>query len=166
MTASTIDTAGGPAPYQLDGPAVSFQVLGAPIGQGRVTTFGRGMSVHSNAKTLLPWRTQVQHAAEAAIEEASAWHAFPLVGPVGLYCAFTVKKPVGAPKSRRIYPVTRPDLSHLLRAVEDALTAAGMFKDDSQLVDERVVKVYPGEHSQALHVPGVVVRVYVVDGAA
>ena len=44
------------------------------------------------------------------------------------------------------------------------MTAAGVWHDDSQLVDEHIVKAFPGEHDQALHVPGVVIRVYTIGG--
>jgi Holliday junction resolvase RusA-like endonuclease len=152
----------GPPEYRLLGPMLSFHVLGTPVGQGRITTYGKGRSVHSNAERLLPWRESVQHAAEDAI--GTAVHpVFPLDGPAGLHAYFTMPKPKSAPKKRTTYPVTRPDLSHLLRAVEDALQAAGVFKDDAQLIDETTAKVYPGEHAQALHVPGVLIRVYSVD---
>lgn len=152
--------------YRLLGPALTVQVLGEPVGQGRISTFGKGRTTHSNAKRLLPWREQVQNAAEAAIEkEQGVWHRFPLTGPVGLYCCFTVRKPASAPKTRTTWPAKRPDGSHLIRAVEDALQNAGAFIDDSQVVDGQYVKVFPGEHVQALHVPGVVIRVYTVGEA-
>lgn len=147
--------------YRLLGPALTFQVLGETVGQGRVTTFGKGRTTHSNAKRLLPWREQVQHAAEAAIAQEHQW-TFPLAGPVGLYACFTVKKPVAAPKTKTTWPTKRPDLSHLLRAVEDAMQNARVFGDDSQLVDEHIVKAFPDEHAEALHVPGVLIRIYAI----
>lgn len=159
-------TPAGPNPYHPTDQRLTFTVRGIPIGQGRITTYGRGMSVHSNAKTLKPWRNAVAFAAEAATEAALGPHPYPLDGPVGLYVCFTVPKPKNAPKRRRSYPITRPDLSHLLRAVEDALTAAGVWRDDSQLVDERAVKAYPGEHQHALTVPGALIRVYPIGGEA
>lgn len=137
-------------------------VRGIPVGQGNITTYARGHSVHGNAKTLKPWRNTVALAAEVAMANNPGPRPYPLTGPAALYVCFTVRKPVSAPKRRRIYPITRPDLSHLLRAVEDALTAAGVWRDDSQVVDERAVKAYPGEHPDALPVPGALIRIYPV----
>lgn len=154
--------------YRLYGPILTFRVRGLPIGQGRISFLGKGRpAIHSNQDRLLPWRELVQHAAEAAIRDAreSQPDWFPLAGPVGLYACFTMSKPKSAPKTKPTFPVTRPDASHLLRAVEDAITNAGVWHDDSQLVDEHVVKAYPGEHVQALEVPGVVIRVYTVGAA-
>jgi crossover junction endodeoxyribonuclease RusA len=142
------------------GPALTFQVLGLPAPQGAITTYGRGRSVHSNAKVLRPWREHVQHAAEAAIE-ATTWQGFPLTGPISLHAHFTMPKPKSAPKRRPTWPITRPDLSHLVRAVEDALTASGAWKDDSQVIETFSGKGYPGEGAHTLHVPGVILRVYV-----
>lgn len=141
------------------GPALTVRVLGIPVGQGRITTFGKGRTTHSNAKTLLPWREQVQHGAELEIERAYA-DIFPLAGPVNLHAYFTVAKPKSAPKRKTTWPVTRPDLSHLVRAVEDALTNAGVWGDDSQVVQTISRKVYPAEGDYALHVPGVILRIY------
>lgn len=154
--------------YYLYGPVLSFTVLGTPVGQGRISFLGKGRpAIHSNQDRLLPWRELVQHAAEDAIraEMPSLEHrsyTFPLDGPVGLYACFTLPKAKSAPKKQVTYPTKRPDGSHLLRAVEDAMTNAGVWVDDSQLVDEHISKVYPGEHVQALHVPGVLIRVYTV----
>lgn len=138
-------------------PALTFSALGEPVGQGNIRHFGKGRpSVHQNQERLLPWREHVQHCAEKAL---AGLDDFPLLGPVQLSVYFTVRKPVAAPKRRRTYPVKRPDLSHLVRAVEDALQAGGVFKDDSQVIDLRAVKAYPDEHTRALRVPGVLICV-------
>jgi Holliday junction resolvase RusA-like endonuclease len=154
----------GPTHYQLHGPVLTFHVLGEPVGQGRISFLGKGRpAIHSNQDRLLPWRELVQHAAEAAIAEQQA--TFPLDGPVGVYACFTMPKAKSAPKTKTTWPTKRPDGSHLLRAIEDAMTNAGVWRDDSQLVDEHLVKAFPGEHISALHVPGVLIRVYTVGGA-
>lgn len=158
----------GDGHYHLLGPMLSFHVIGAPVGQGRISSLGTGRpSVHSNAAILLPWRQTVAAAAHNAKLAAVHRDRFPLTGPVGLHAHFTVAKPKSAPKRRRTFPITRPDLSHYLRAAEDALQAAGVYLDDAQIVDEHQTKHYPGEHAQALDVPGVVIYVYAVgDGVA
>jgi crossover junction endodeoxyribonuclease RusA len=40
------------------------------------------------------------------------------------------------------YPVTKPDRTKLLRALEDALTDAGVWRDDTQVVSGDVSKRY------------------------
>jgi Holliday junction resolvase RusA-like endonuclease len=74
----------------------------------------------------------------------------PLDGPMVLVATFTMPRPKSAPKSRWA-PDRRPDLSHLVRALEDAIVMGGGVIDDSQFVTEVVSKVYP--HDGAI--PGV-----------
>lgn len=154
--------------YRTNGPWLTLEVLGEPIGQGNIRHLGAGRpAVHQNAKTLKPWRGRVQDAAEEQIAATIHKGRFPITTePVAIDATFTVRKPVAAPKRRQTWPVTRPDVDHLFRAIGDALTAAGVWRDDSQIVELTARKVYPGEHPQALHVPGVVIAVYTVREAA
>jgi len=155
--------------YRLLGPMLLFHVIGDPIGQGNIRHLGKGRpAIHQNQHLLLPWRQTVTATAHNAKPEATARmrREFPLTGPVGLHCHFTVAKPKSAPKRRRTFPVTRPDLSHYVRAIEDALQKAGVYGDDAQIVDLSATKHYPGEHAQALDVPGVVIYVYAVSDEA
>jgi crossover junction endodeoxyribonuclease RusA len=118
---------------------ITVTVPGQPIGQGRLSAVGRGRVIHSNAKALLPWR------------EAIAWHTRqemaavgitePLTGPLRLVATFALPRPKSAPKSRWA-PAGRPDLSHLVRALEDAVTQSGLISDDAQFVEEWAAKVY------------------------
>lgn len=154
------------APYTLYGPFLVAKVRGLPVGQGAIRHLGAGRpAIHANAKTLKPWRAQIQ----AAVEEHIDTHwgdtdmgRAPQEGPVGLLACFTMPKPKSAPKRRRTWPDRRPDLSHLLRAAEDAVVASGAIRDDSQFVDEHIVKAFPGEHAWALHVPGLWLALYEV----
>jgi len=154
--------------YTLRGPILSFPVYGDPIGQGRISFYGKGRSVHSNAKTLKPWRFQIATEAHSQILAARRMgYEFPLTGPIGLHLHFTVPKPASAPKRRRTFPIKRPDLSHFVRAVEDALTplkdspvSTHVLVDDSQIVYLLATKAYPDEEQQALERPGVLIRVY------
>lgn len=98
-----------------------------------------------------PWREAIVYAAREAMAGRPA-----LVGPVVLDMVFTLKKPVSAPKKRRVWPSTKPDLSKLARSTEDALTTAGVYEDDARIVEYgRLAKVFPGEDPAALDVPGV-----------
>lgn len=145
---------------------LEFVVHGTAVPQGSIRHLGKGRpSVHANADKLKPWRQQVQDAAEAAIAGHEFYHSgnFPLLGPVALKLEVTRKKPVSAPKTKVTYPITKPDGSHLLRAVEDALTAAGVWADDAQAIDTGCLKFYVGSERRALPIPGVRVKVYRID---
>ncbi|NUS56221.1 MAG: RusA family crossover junction endodeoxyribonuclease [Streptomycetaceae bacterium] len=119
--------------------ALTVAVPGIPVGQGRLSAVGRGRVVHSNAKALLPWREAI--AWHTRQEMAAAGISEPLTGPLALTASFTLPRPKSAPKSRWA-PDGRPDLSHLLRALEDAITQSGLIVDDAQFVDQHPVKVY------------------------
>jgi Holliday junction resolvase RusA-like endonuclease len=162
-----------PGWYTRYGPVVSFEVYGIPVPQGAVRHLGKGRpAVHQNQDVLLPWRQLVAAAAHNAMVEARRIgrpYTFPLQGPVALSAYFTVAKPKGAPKGRRTWPAARPDLSHYVRAVEDAISSkrpelamGRVLADDAQIIDGDQVKAYPGEHAQALDRPGAVVYIYTI----
>lgn len=152
--------------YEAIGPRLEFQHLGLPAPQGSIRSLGAGRpSVHGNADKLKPWRVGIQTAAEESIEKARlARHsiACPFQGPMGMGIWFTMRKPVSAPKTKTTYPIARPDIDKLARAVLDASQAAGLFFDDSQVIWMEVKKVYPNEDIHALHVPGVFVEAFEV----
>lgn len=141
---------------------ISFTVTGNPAPQGSkkfvgTTKTGRGLMVESSKK-VKPWRMDVKAAAEAA-REAYAGIA-PLDGPLVVTMVFTLPKPASAPKRRTTWPDKKPDLSKLARSTEDAISDAGLWADDSRVVEyERLAKVFPGEDPDALPVPGVLVRI-------
>jgi Holliday junction resolvase RusA-like endonuclease len=137
---------------------VEVAVRGVPVGQGAIRSFGPGRATHANAPVLKPWRQQIQ----AAIADIIGRDPVPHLGPVMVDATFTIKKPTAAPKRRRTFPTTRPDVDHYIRAVFDAVTASGLWRDDSQVVESSERKVYPGEHPQSLQGPGLVLRVSAV----
>lgn len=159
---------GLPPAYRLLGPVLSFEVRGVPVPQAAIRPLGKGRpAVHENAATLKPWRNRVAAVAHNEIAAARRLgYTFPLAGPLGMHLHFSVPKPKSAPKTRRTFPDVRPDLSHLVRAVEDALSlpacAPGVraIGNDGQIVYELTTKAYPGEEQQALDEPGVLIRVY------
>jgi crossover junction endodeoxyribonuclease RusA len=72
---------------------------------------------------------------------------------------FTLPKPKSAPKRRRTWPDKKPDLSKLVRSTEDSLTEVAAWEDDARVVRCLALKVFPGEHPDALGVPGAVIRI-------
>lgn len=158
-----VPVAAGIVPPALQRPvktfACSFMVIGTPAPQGSKRHVGHGIMVESSKK-LKPWREAVKY---AALQHAPT---LPLDGPLHVRMVFTLRKPISAPKRRRIWPDRTPDLSKILRATEDALTDAGIWSDDARVVEyTRLAKVYPGEDPDALHVPGVRVAIWTVSEA-
>lgn len=141
--------------------ALRIVVYGSPAPQGSKKFVGirggRGVMVESS-KRVKPWREDVKAAALAVRNGAS-----PLDGPLVLRMVFTLPKPASAPKTRRTYPMRKPDLSKLSRSTEDALTDSGLIADDARIVEyERLAKVFPGEDPEALEAPGVIIVVRVL----
>jgi crossover junction endodeoxyribonuclease RusA len=148
---------------------LDFVVYGKPVQQGSVKGWGGGHFAHSNSHELKPWRADVSSAAVDAIRACSQGDdypagdvepAFPLSGPIAVVCEFTIKKPASAPKRRVTWPATRPDLDKYLRGVLDALSAAGVYRDDGQVVNIQTSKTFPDQDRWSLSTPGVRVLVY------
>lgn len=129
-------------------------VHGMPGPQGSKRHVGHGVMIESSEK-VKPWRQDVVAAAILARNGAP-----PLDGPLVVRMVFTLRKPVSAPKRRVTYPDRTPDLSKLARSTEDALTTAGVWRDDARVVEyERLAKAYPGEDAEALDSPGVRIEI-------
>jgi hypothetical protein len=159
-------------------------VYGTPAGQGAISFLGKGRGAkHTNEKTLKPWRRDIVRAAREATgaHGYTDWAGICLTCRVkkdehGLYAnvptaadiTITVAKPKTAPKRRRTWPITRysHDIDHHARACLDSLSASGVIKDDSQITELAIRKVYPGEHPEALEQPGAIIRLYTLPGAA
>jgi crossover junction endodeoxyribonuclease RusA len=156
-----------PAPAGRTGPVHPGQVeataYGMPRPQGSMDAqrirggprAGQLAVFHQNHTTLLPWRDSVIYALRAA-------HCGdPFTGPVGVLVVFTMKRPVSLPKRRHSYPAKKPDLDKLLRGVLDAATYAGVWRDDSQVVEATARKHYTADGlADVLKTPGAFIRVW------
>ncbi|ASU86193.1 RusA family crossover junction endodeoxyribonuclease [Nocardiopsis gilva YIM 90087] len=123
------------------------------------------------SKYVRPWRQDVRAAAEDALRLEDDPHAFPLNGPLSVDMVFSVERPKShfgtgrnagvLKRSAPPYPASMPDLSKLLRSTEDALTSAGVWRDDARVVEcGRLAKVYTASGDpDSLQVPGAVIRV-------
>jgi len=136
---------------------IEFECYGSPAPQGSKRHVGKGRMIESSKK-VKPWREAVKWAAVEARKGAS-----PLEGALSVLLVFTVPKPQSAPKRRVTYPIRKPDLDKLVRSTFDALTDAGVWGDDSQVVSLLTRKVFPLEGEDALDAPGVKVLVGFAD---
>lgn len=143
--------------------AVSFWVEGTPRPQGSKRHVGNGVLIESSAG-LKAWRHRVRTRAALAAHEVDGC----IDGPVRLTLTFYLQRPasqhVAGDRNRPVKaryadarPTTTPDLSKLLRAVEDAITDAGLWRDDSIVVEVVASKVYADRIPRA--VPGVEIRI-------
>jgi len=140
-------------------PRLVIIVYGDPAPQGSKKFVGmvggRGMLVESS-KRVKPWRQDVVGVAREVMNGAP-----PLDGPLGMRMVFTMRKPASAPKRRRTWPSSKPDVSKLARSTEDALVTAGAIKDDSRIVEyARLAKVFPNEDAEALSSTGVRIEIW------
>ena len=116
---------------------VSFFVEGRPVSQGNHRTSASGYS-YETTKGHKAWRRLV----EMAARQESILHLHHFDGAVNLSAVFLMPRPVahwsratGKLKqwAEEMQHTTRPDLSKLVRAVEDSLTGS-LLVDDSQIV--------------------------------
>ena len=145
--------------------SLTIIAYGSPAPQGSkkfvgLAKSGRGILAESSKK-VRPWRQDVKAAALAVRDGAE-----PMDAPVRVRMVFTMPKPASAPKRKRTFPCRMPDLSKLARSTEDALTEAGIWRDDARVVEySRLAKVYPGEDPESLDAPGVRIVVELLDAA-
>lgn len=127
---------------------VSFTVYGDAKPGGSKKAFAHpstGRIVVVEDSKNKPWKQEVARAALEALPGPSP--RFP-DGPLGVEFTFYRARPAGhygvagnVKPSSPAWPTTRPDVLKLARAVEDALTTV-VWRDDSQIVDERLRKVW------------------------
>jgi Holliday junction resolvase RusA-like endonuclease len=147
---------------------LDFEVRGTPAPQGskHARPIYRGKAdareftgkvavVESSKSRVKEWRQDVVTAAVAAMAFDRAPGTFPATGPLEVGMVFVVARPVGHFRTGRhtsgtvrdsapAWPAVAPDLSKLVRATEDALTTAGVWGDDKQVVEySRLLKCYP-----------------------
>jgi len=141
---------------------VRIVVYGKPITQGsKIRT--RWSMRDSNGDTLIPWRDNVRAAAVGHKDSFGE-------APVDVFIKFTFARPKGhygtgrnagtLSRSAPPYPSSHAigDIDKLVRACLDALTDAGVWNDDSQVVGLTAIKVFAGE-VDSLDMPGAVIDV-------
>lgn len=129
----------------------TFTVVGTPKPQGSKRAYinkstGRPIITEQGGSQLTDWRTDVQQAAIRAQGSNP-----PFEGPLSVTLDFMLTRPKSHPKTKPTWPISRPDIDKLARAVLDALTHI-CFKDDSQVVELDATKSWGSP-------PGVVVTI-------
>ena len=141
-------------------PEISFFTPGIPAPQGSKRAFvvgGRARMVEDNAKTK-PWRATVTAYARDAI--GTEWDA---TGPMKVHAVFYFPRPAShygtgrnaqqrKPSAPRLFKATKPDLDKLTRALLDALTDAGVWRDDAQVAYLEVLKRWSDDTTVGVHV--------------
>lgn len=142
-------------PVTLNG--VTIDVRGTPRPQGSMQLFRNGGAKYSD--NVYVWRGLVTAAVLAGQHEQ-------ITGAVELHLGFDLPRPsthyLGVNTKRSTpevnpraptYPTSAPDLDKLVRCVCDAITDAGLWKDDAQVTTVRAAKRYAPE------LPGVLITV-------
>ena len=126
---------------------LSFTVAGVAAPQGSKSLLGHGALVESS-KRVAPWRADVRAAAMSAMGDG--WQ--PLTGAVDVDIEVFLPRPkshYGTGRNAQTVKHTAPthptgrnsgDADKIARAILDALTSAGVWRDDSQVVDLGVSK--------------------------
>ena len=143
--------------------SLTFTVTAVPKPQGSKRGFvvkgkdggkPRAIIVDADKEPLRSFRDAVR--AEALAAAGDGWQA--LTGPLTVSLAFALPKPKVAERGPRRWPIGKNagDVDKLTRSVLDALTDAGIWGDDGQVVDLHVTKDYPETAGGGyLHAPGV-----------
>lgn len=117
-------------------------VSGRPAPQGSKNAFvigGRAVMVEAS-KHLPAWRNDVVLAVKQLFYSSESVEKF--VDPVKLRVTFYIDRPK-QPK-HKLWPGSKPDLDHYIRAVGDALTIGGLIADDALIVKIQAEKVWVG----------------------
>jgi Holliday junction resolvase RusA-like endonuclease len=131
------------AEVRPSGRSLFVRVRGVPIPQGSMRGFVRGghAVLTSDNPRLRSWRNDLAAALFAARE------GLPMTGAVRLEVAFFLPRPASHFGRHGLLPSAPPrpigardDLDKLVRAIGDAATVAGVWRDDGQVVDCRSSK--------------------------
>lgn len=140
---------------------LEFTVWGTPAPKGSKRAFVRGGHanvVDDNKPKLKVWSSAVNDVVQGLAERGTQL----LDGPLGAAISFYLPRPSSEPKTRRTWPVRKPDLDKLVRAVLDPLTKV-VIADDARLV--RIVATKDYAEAGADPRPRVEVRLWRVQDA-
>jgi Holliday junction resolvase RusA-like endonuclease len=119
---------------------VSFTVTGVARPKGSTRSWrhpATGAIITGPASGgLKGWESAVRAQAQRLAEQRVFFG-----GPVRLLVTFTFARPKSVSVKKRAYMVVAPDLSKLVRGIEDAMTGV-LYRDDSQITEIVARKVY------------------------
>lgn len=126
---------------------ITFTVEGTPVTQGSLKHIGKGRMIHDHSTALNKWRTQITIAAR------HAWAGRePINQPCTIYATVYLPRPqshYGTGRNTGKVKPSAPPLPHkrfdsdkLLRAINDAITESGVWRDDSRATDMHIAKRY------------------------
>ena len=130
---------------------LTLRADGTPRPQGSKKAFvvkGRAVMIDDNKPELKAWRQSVERAARGAMTVTE--FDGPVLGSLAVAVEFHMPRPKSV---KRDLPSVAPDLDKLQRAVFDALTIAGVWKDDGQITTISARKIYGPT-------PGALISVY------
>lgn len=117
---------------------LTIVVNGRPAPQGSKRHVGKGRFVEAS-KYLPAWRKAVTAAARE-VANSDGWTT--TAGPVRVEVIFYLDRPSTISATKRPWPIKPPDIDKLVRGVCDALTDAGVWEDDGQIVQLCAEKHY------------------------
>lgn len=140
---------------------IEFRAYGNPRGQPRPRAF----AFHGKARVFDPgtaegWKSDLAVAARPHLPAA------PLEGALEVRLAFWFARPKSHSTKRGLRPdapgwfTSKPDADNLAKAVLDAMTTLGFWRDDAQVSSLWIVKRYATEQDA----PGVAVTVARIHG--
>jgi Holliday junction resolvase RusA-like endonuclease len=127
---------------------IEFFVTGFPKGQPRPRAFARNMGGGKFAARVYDSGTAEGWKAQVAIAAQSQIPITPLECPVFVRMKFFMPRPKyhsgknGLKENAPVWFCAKPDADNLAKAVLDALTQLGLWKDDSQVVRLVIWKDY------------------------
>lgn len=143
----------------MTGPTWGVTVYGPPVPKGSMRCIGgkgrRHQLIDDKRDRLAPWEAALTRGAAALARHLTG--QAPLTGPVRVDVTFTLARPRTVSRAQ---PTTRNtgDVDKLSRALLDALTAGGVWGDDSQATELTARKRYAGTPG-ALDRPGAVIHI-------
>lgn len=103
----------------------------------------RAVVTDANSKAK-EWKQRVATAAQAAMTDEEYTELFE--GPLQLTVVFWLEKPKTVD---RPYPSVRPDVTKLLRGLEDAMTGI-VYHDDAQIIIQHATKLYGQQRTEVV----------------
>ncbi len=116
---------------------ISFFVSGIPKPAGsKRAVIKNGKAIVFDMSKNKQWRKDVSTVAKIAMKNFGINE--PLNCPIAMGLRFVIKKPN---TSKHKYPIVRPDLTKLIRCVEDAMNNI-VYKDDALIIEQQCSKYY------------------------